>query len=133
MELNCILCYCIVSYCISLVLHCIAWYCMVLHGIAWYCKMLHCIARCCIVLYGIALYRIKSYGIAWYCMVLHCTRLDLARHIFTLCIFVAFATCNLMYTLFTTSDTIRTAHASIFIAEKQLLYLALWKDFTKEK
>ena len=41
MELNFILWYCIVSYCIALVLH----------GIAWYCKMLHFIVRYRIVYY----------------------------------------------------------------------------------
>ena len=42
-------------YCI--VLHSIAWYCMVLHGmhgVAWYCMVLHCIAFHCMVLHGMA-------------------------------------------------------------------------------
>ena len=44
-----------------LMMHGIAWYCMVLHGIAWYCIVLHGIAWYCMVLQGIALH----------CMVLH--------------------------------------------------------------
>ena len=37
-----------------LMMHGIAWYCMVLHGIALYCVVLHGIACYCIVLHGIA-------------------------------------------------------------------------------
>ena len=51
-----------------LMMHGIAWYCMVLHGIAWCCMVLHGVAWCCMVLHGIA----------WYCMVaLSCTILHL--------------------------------------------------------
>ena len=38
-----------------MVLHCIAWYCMVLHYIAWYCRVLHGIALSCNILHYIAL------------------------------------------------------------------------------
>ena len=37
-----------------LMMHGIAWYCMVLHGIAWYCMVLHGIALYCMVSHGIA-------------------------------------------------------------------------------
>ena len=37
-----------------LMMHGIAWYCIVLHSIAWYCMVLHGIAWNCIVLHGIA-------------------------------------------------------------------------------
>ena len=37
-----------------LMMHGIAWYCMVLHDVAWYCMVLHGIAWYCIVLHGIA-------------------------------------------------------------------------------
>ena len=46
-----------------LMMHGIAWYCIVLHSIAWYCMVLHGIAWYCMVLHGIA----------WYCMLLHGT------------------------------------------------------------
>ena len=52
----------------------IAWYCMVLHGIAWYCMVcmvLHGTAWYCMVLRGIALYWIVLLCIAWYCIILH--------------------------------------------------------------
>ena len=54
-----------------MVLHGIAWYCIVLHGIAWYCIVLHGIALYCIVLHRIALYRTVSYVILWYSIPLH--------------------------------------------------------------
>ena len=37
-----------------LMMHVIAWYCMVLHGIAWFYIILHCLAWYCMVLHGIA-------------------------------------------------------------------------------
>ena len=37
-----------------MVLHDIAWYCIVLHGVAWYCMVLHGIARYCILLHRIS-------------------------------------------------------------------------------
>ena len=51
----------------GMVLHGIAWYCMVfivLHSIAWYCMVLHCIALYCMVLHGIAMYCMVLHGIA---------------------------------------------------------------------
>ena len=54
-----------------MVLHGIAWYCIVLHSIAWYCMVLHGMAWYCMVLHGIAWYGIVLHGIAWYCMILH--------------------------------------------------------------
>ena len=47
-----------------LMMHGIAWYCMVLHGIALYCIVLHGIAWYCMVLHGFALYRMVLHGIA---------------------------------------------------------------------
>ena len=44
---------------------------LMMHGIAWYCMVLHGIALYCIVLHGIAWYCMVLHGIAWYCMVLH--------------------------------------------------------------
>ena len=54
-----------------LMMHDIAWYCMVWHGMAWYYIVLHGIAWYHMVLHGIALYCMVSHGIAWNCMVFH--------------------------------------------------------------
>ena len=56
-----------------LMMHGIAWNCMVLHGIAWYHMVLHSIAWYYMVLHGIALYCMVLHGIAWYCMESCCT------------------------------------------------------------
>ena len=44
---------------------------LMMHGIAWYCIVLHSIAWYCMVLQGIAWYCMVLHGIAWYCIVLH--------------------------------------------------------------
>merc|ERR1711952_248283 len=46
----------------TLVLHGIAWYCILLNSIAWYCMVLHGIAWYCMILHGIALYCFVLHG-----------------------------------------------------------------------
>ena len=39
---------------------------LMMHGIAWYCMVMHCIAQYCMVLHGIAWYCMVLHGIEWY-------------------------------------------------------------------
>ena len=54
-----------------LLMHGIAWYCIVLHSIAWYCIVLHGIACYCMVLHDIAWYCMVLNGIELFCTILH--------------------------------------------------------------
>ena len=44
---------------------------LMMHGIAWYCIVLYGLAWCCMLVHGIAWYGKVLHGFAWYCMVLH--------------------------------------------------------------